>query len=172
MDALYRLWQGLQALGAGLQPVDDASAQEQLSPALFALYRQMRRSERQHSLRVLRDLRAAGHAHPDLLAAALLHDVGKTRVRFSLPEKVLVVLVKALAPRLYQRWGSSTSGGWQQPFAVSVQHPAWGAEMSARAGASPLTVELIRRHADPCPVEPHAPVDHLLIALQAADEQN
>ncbi len=99
---------------------------------------------------------AAGHTDPDLLAAALLHDVGKIRTHFFLPEKVLVVLVKAGAPRLYRRWGSGPAGGWRRPFAVSVQHPAWGAEMVAAAGGSPLTVELIRRHAE-SPIRENAP---------------
>ncbi len=173
MSARYRVRQGLHALGALVRPVNDAQAAEILAPELYALYRRMRRSERQHSLRVLRDLLAEGHTQPDLLAAALLHDVGKTQGRFSLPEKVVVVLVRALAPGLFQRWGSAESArGWRQPFAVSVQHPAWGAEMAAAAGASPLLVELIRRHADPLPVPPKTEADRLLRWLQAVDDRN
>jgi hypothetical protein len=178
MNAAYRFRQGMRALAAWLHPADDTLAAQHLSPALFALYRRMRRSERQHSLRVLQKLLAAGHTDPDLLAAALLHDVGKTRAPFFLPEKVLVVLVKAAAPRCYQRWGSGSADGWRRPFAVSVQHPAWGADMVAEAGGSPLTVTLVRRHADDpdgdpdagavCPTE----IDRLLRALQAADDLN
>ncbi len=172
MSLRYRLHQGFRALGAWLRPVDDATAAQHLDPALFALYRQMHRSERQHSLRVLRDLRAAHHTEPDLLAAALLHDVGKTRTRFFLPEKVLVVLVKAVAPPLYRRWGSGSAHGWRRPFAVSVQHPVWGAALVAEAGGSPLTVDLIRRHADPVDHPPHTQADRLLLALQAVDDRN
>jgi hypothetical protein len=172
MSAAYRFRQGVRALVSWMQPVEDTLAEQYLSPSLFALYRRMRRSERQHSLRVLRDLLAAGHNHPDLLAAALLHDVGKIRTRFLLPEKVLVVLVKALSPALYRRWGSGSDRGWRRPFTVSVQHPAWGADMVAEAGGSALTVELIRRHADPAPSPPTTDADHLLVALQAVDDQN
>jgi putative nucleotidyltransferase with HDIG domain len=173
MSAGYRFRQGLRALGSWLRPVDDALAEATLSPALYALYRRMRRSERQHSLRVLHSLMTAGHTDPDLLVAALLHDVGKTRTRFFLPEKVLVVLVKAVSPTLYRRWGSASARAWRRPFAVSVQHPAWGAEMVAAAGGSPLAVELIRRHADP----PESSIDHtradeLLRTLQAVDDLN
>ncbi len=172
MGATYRIRQGLNALGALLRPVDDALAADVLAPDLYALYRRLRRSERQHSLRLLRDLKAQGHTQPELLAAALLHDVGKTRGRFSMQEKVLVVLVRAGAPGLAQRWGHEDARWWQRPFAVSVQHPAWGADMAAQAGAPPLVVELIRRHADPVPDPPVTEADRLLTWLQAVDDRN
>ncbi len=172
MGAAYRFRQGVRALVAWLRPVDDALARQYLTPPLYDLYRHMRRAERQHSLRVLRDLLAAGHTHPDLLTAALLHDVGKSRVRFSLPEKVLVVLVKAAAPQRFRAWSAGPAHGWRLPFAVSEQHPAWGAEMAAAAGASPLTVTLIRRHAEPLSDPPHDETERLLLALQTVDNQN
>ncbi len=174
MHALYRLRQGLRALVSWLRPVDDTRAARVLSPALFDLYRRMRRSERQHSLRVLRCLIDAGHTEPDLLVAALLHDVGKIRVPYYLPEKVLIVLVKAAAPSLYQQWGRGPAQGWRRPFAVGVQHPAWGADMVAAAGGSPLAVDLIRRHADYLDGrdESDSDADTLLRALQAVDDAN
>jgi hypothetical protein len=173
MSAGYRFRQGLRALESRLRPVDDTLAGEYLSPALYTLYRRMRRSERQHSLRVLHSLIAAGHTDPDLLVAALLHDVGKTRTRFFLPEKVLVVLVKAASPGLYWRWGSGSARGWRRPFAVSVQHPAWGADMVAAAGGSPLAVELIRRHADSLESsKDRTRTDCLLQVLQTVDNLN
>ena len=170
--ALLRFRQGVRALAAWFQPVDDARAARYLSPALFALYSRMRRSERQHSLRALADMLAQGHDHPDLLAAALLHDVGKTRVPFWLPEKVLVVLVKAFAPQCYARWGSGGAQGWRRPFAVSVQHPAWGAELVAEAGAPALVIDLVGRHADPPLDAPQNEADRLLALLQAVDDRN
>ncbi|NDJ75490.1 MAG: HD domain-containing protein [Chloroflexi bacterium] len=172
MSARYRLQQGLRALGAWLRPVEDAEAAQYLTPDLFALYCQMRRSERQHSLRVLRGVLQAGYTHPDVLVAALLHDVGKIRTRFWLWEKVLVVLVKAFFPALYWRWGSGLAQSWRRPFAVSVQHPAWGAEMVAAAGGPPLAVELIRRHQEALIAPPQTETDRLLCALQIVDNQN
>ena len=172
MSALHRLDQGLRALAAWTRPVDDALAERHLPPELAALYRRMRRSERQHSLRVLRRLLDAGQTHPDLLAAALLHDLGKIRTAFYLPEKVLVVLVKVFAPRYYWRWGSGSARGWRRPFAVSVQHPAWGADLVAGAGGSPRTVELIRRHQDTLDGPPQTDLDRLLLALQAVDDRS
>lgn len=170
MSAVSRLRQGMRALGAWFSPVDDSLAASYLTPELYALYSQMRRSERQHSLRVLNALLDQGYTDPDLLVAALLHDVGKIRAAFFLPEKVLVVLVKAFAPRLYWRWGQGTGHGWQRPFAVSVQHPAWGAQMVAEVGGAPPTVELIRRHQDTLDGPPQTEIDRLLLALRAVDD--
>ncbi|HML24932.1 MAG TPA: HD domain-containing protein [Aggregatilinea sp.] len=172
MSVSSRLYQGFRALGAWARPVDDTRAARHLTPDQFALYRRMRRAERQHSLRVLDALLAGGHDDPDLLAAALLHDVGKIRTAFFLPEKVLVVLVKAFAPSRYWAWGSESAHGWRRPFAVSVQHPAWGAEMAAAAGSTPRTVELIRRHQDLLDGPPSTETDRLLRALQAVDDRS
>jgi hypothetical protein len=44
---------------------------------LFALFTTMQPGEQVHSLHVLRQLLSQGEEHPDLLVAALLHDVGK-----------------------------------------------------------------------------------------------
>lgn len=155
-----------------MRPVEDEHAAVILSPALFALYQRMRRAERQHSLRVLQALIDSGQTHPDLLTAALLHDVGKIRTAFFLPEKVLVVLVKAAAPDRYWQWGSGSAQGWRRPFAASVQHPAWGAEMVTEAGGSSLAVELIRRHQDILNKPPQTEADCLLYELQAVDDRN
>jgi hypothetical protein len=172
MSATYRVWQGLRALEAWLRPVRDDLARPHLSAPLYDLYRRMDRAGRMHSLRVRHALLASGQTHPDLLAAALLHDVGKTRFRFGLPSKVLVVLVRALAPGRFRVWGSGNAHGWRTPFEVSLQHPAWGAEMVAAAGGSPLAVELIRRHQEILPGAPESEADRLLLALQAVDDRS
>ena len=74
---------------------------------------------------------------------------------------------KRCLPRLAKRWGQGTARGLRRPFAVAACHPDWGAELAARAGASPRTCELIRRHQN-------APgsQDMLLSALQAADDES
>ena len=146
---IARLRQGLRALFAWARPVDMALAASILSPSLRVLFRQMRRSEQQHSLNVLRTLRGWGYDDPSLLTAALLHDVGKSRYPFYLWDRTIVVLVKAAAPKLAKRLGHGKPTGLRRPFAVSFQHPQWSAEMVAAAGADPLAVALIEAHQRP-----------------------
>jgi HD domain len=167
-----RFRQGLQVISAWGRPVQDELAQQYLSPAEYRLYLQMPRADRQHHLRVLQDLLRQGQQHPSLLKAALLHDVGKTRFRFSLPEKTLVVLVKKFLPRHFTKWGAGEADGWKRPFVVSAQHPQWSAELAKAAGLDPLSIELIRRHQSYMEGTPQTEADRLLLLLQAADDRS
>jgi hypothetical protein len=170
--ALARVRQGLRALSAWARPVDDDLAAAFLSPTLLALFRQMRRSEQQHSLNVLRTLRRRGYDDPALMVAALLHDVGKCRAPYHLWDRVIVVLAKALAPDRVRQWGSGEPTGWRRPFAVSSQHPRWSAEMVAAAGADPLVIDLIAAHQRRLDHAPQTRLEQLLVVLQSADDAN
>lgn len=143
-----------------------------LTPPQLALFERFSANDKWHSYRVYQMLRETGHDHPDLLTAALLHDVGKTRVPLGIWERSLVVTMSLIWPGRVRAWGSGAATGWKRPFAVKVQHPAWGAEMAAAAGANLLAVSLIRRHQDPLPPPPHGLEDRLLRYLQWADDQN
>jgi hypothetical protein len=167
----YRLKQAWFALSAPLRPVDMAAVEGVLSPELCALFRRMRRSEQQHSIRVMRTLCQRGHNDPALLTAALLHDVGKSRYAFGFGGRVAVVAVKRLAPRLYHTLSHAPPQGVARPFAISQQHPAWSAEDMHAAGASELACWLARHHAEPVGT-PYTSRERLLAALQAADDVN
>jgi putative nucleotidyltransferase with HDIG domain len=143
-----------------------------LAPAEVELFRRFSAGDRQHSYRVMRLLRAAGDEEPALLAAALLHDVGKTRLRNRLWERVLGTLGEQFFPQIVGKWGSSSARGWRRPFAVRVQHAEWGAEMAEEAGSSPLVVSLIRRHQEKELGHLDAGLAGLLRRLQWADEQH
>ena len=165
--ALRRLRQGLNALLAFARPVDEALVAQHLSPELQRCFAQLRRSEQQHSLRVLRALQAQGEVPPALAVAALLHDVGKTRWPFPLWQRVVAVLLPALAPGLAARLAR---GDAANPVARALllqrQHPAWGAQLARAAGACERSVALIERHAQP------AGEDEWLARLRAADERS
>lgn len=167
----HRIWQGIRALLAWTRPLDLTPAEALLSPALLALFKQLRCSEQLHSLGVLETLRARGHDQPDLLVAGLLHDVGKSRAPIGLVGRTLVVLVRAFLPGLYRRWAGGEANGWRRAFVVAEAHPAWGAEMVSEAGASPMVVALVRRHQEQLG-EPGTEEERLLAALQAADGDN
>ena len=136
-----------------------------LSPEQVVLFRRMQPSEQAHAFQVLERLEASGQHDRDLLAAALLHDVGKCLHPLSLWDRVLIVLGMHLFPGTARRWGEGQPRGLRRPFVVAAHHPDWGADLAARAGASPPTVELIRCHHTPSPAD-----DSLLAALRQADD--
>lgn len=171
MPAIYRVQQFVRAAGAWLQAEDDEAVRLNLPPAGASLFRAMPRYDRQHALSVLRQLKESGQSDPDLLAAALLHDVGKTANRSGrlwLWHRVAVVLLRTFSPGSVERIGRDVSGSWRQPFYVQVHHGAIGAELAQQAGCSPRTVDLIRLHESPT----DETGDSLLAALQAADNMN
>lgn len=160
----YRVAQFFYTLLASFRSVDAAYAAPRLSPAEFVLFSRLPRTERQHALAVCRALEAAGRRDPDLLAAALLHDVGKLRVCPTIWERVGVVLAEHYLPRRAARWSQGEPRGLRRGFVIRAQHAAWGAELAEQAGSSPRAVALIRAHHTP----PGGDVE--LMALQAADE--
>lgn len=171
MTAIYRIQQGLRALFAFTQPVDDNLAAHYLTPELMRCFRTMRRGEQLHSLHVLRTILAQGSTPDDLAVAALLHDVGKSRYPFPIWQKTLVVLVRAFAPRLYKHLsGGDEANLIYRPFVLSQQHPAWSAAMIREAGASERAVWLVEHHADPLTDWADHPDVALLQRLQAADD--
>lgn len=175
---LYRtrqFWQAVRPAPAGERL---RLARSVLAPPQMALFRRMSPDEQAHGWRVLQALQARGETHPDLLVAALLHDVGKSRCPLRLWERVLIVLGRALFPSRVRRWEKAPARGWRRAFAVAGQHPEWGAAMAAEAGVSPLAAALIRRHqdipgeksTDPARLEPLE--ERLLRALQAVDDES
>ena len=142
-----------------------------LSPTEQQLFRRFSPSDQWHSYRVAALLQAAGQTHSDLLAAALLHDIGKTRIPISVIDRSLIVLAQWLFPQRIAQWGAGEPVGWKRPFVVKMQHPEWGAQMVTEAGSRQLAVSLIRRHQDKL-IEVNNEEDCLLQLLQWADDQN
>lgn len=131
----------------------------------------MPRYDQQHACNVCRTLERQGHAERDLLAAALLHDAGKSikrEGRLRLWHRVAVVLIRVFWPGLLERLAQDKAGSWRRPFYVQVNHAAIGAEAARQAGCSDMVVDLIRRHED----APDRILDPLLAALQTADSEN
>ena len=142
----HRVAQFAWALRAYFTPESVSDAEAVLPGPLFALFQKMSRAEQARSLRVMRWLQEGAATQPELLQAALLHDVGKTRFPLRLWERAAIVLARRLAPALAQRWSKSEPKGWRRPFVNGGQHAEWGAGMAAEARASPMTAALIRRH--------------------------
>ena len=138
----------------------------------MALFMRYDNGDAQHAWQVLSMLQQGGHRQPQLLTAALLHDVGKTRVSLSVWDRSLVVALGKLLPHRAEAWSSGRLLGWRKAFVVKARHPQWGAQMAAAAGTDPLAVRLIRRHQDPLPPVPQNDEERLLFLLQQADDQN
>ncbi len=172
MRAGYRVGQFLQAVRARPEVGDLAQALKHLDPPLFRLFLQMSPDEQAHSLRVLHLLLAEGQDDPDLLAAALLHDVGKSRMGLRLWERVLATLLGPFVQHREKSGRKEASSGWTRALAVASLHPAWGAELIEAAGGSQQLQELVRRHQDPIRRPPATRLESLLHALQQADERS
>ncbi len=173
---VYRLGQGLRALASLLLPlpVETTLAEQHLTPEEFALFRRLKRSEQQHSLRVLRTVFAqADETSPALAAAALLHDVGKIRYPVDLFGKTLPVLVKIVLPERVTRWShGDPANPLIRPFVTYFHHPAYSGELLQAAGSHPDVVWLAAHHADAPDCWGGHPLLPLLIRLQAADDKS
>lgn len=172
MNLAYRTTQFFRVLFARPTPEDLRRVEETLSPSLIRIFRRMSVADQTHAIRVLRTLLDQGERHPSLLAAALLHDVGKARVRPRLWDRVVVVLGTAIVPGAIQRWGHGELKGWRRPFVIAVRHPVWGAEMIRTAGGSEELATLVSRHQDPPQAQTDSQIDQLLYRLQVADGRN
>lgn len=173
-DICYRTRQFWFAFSAApLTQHQKQNASELLTPAQMTLFSRLQASEQRHSLRVLQTLQQEGQTNPELLIAALLHDIGKIRFPLRLWERVFIILGKWFFPRRSQAWGANLPHGLARPFVVAAQHPDWGADLAQEAGTSPGALTLIRRHQEKIDTHHlHSPEDHLLKLLQAADDRN
>jgi putative nucleotidyltransferase with HDIG domain len=172
---LYRIRQYRHAVSA--RPTDDDLEEVSvwLTPSQRMLFSQLPPSDQMHAIEVTRKLLLQGETHPELLAAALLHDVGKSRYPLQPWERAAIVVGQKLSPRLLENLlRSRATHRLRRLHTVAAQHPAWGAEMARQAGVSPLAEALIRRHQDPLedPISDHlSQEDCLLIKLQAVDDE-
>lgn len=165
----YRMHQFWMAVTGSLSRDDWVEIQSFLTPEQLRLFNRMSEAEKVHSLRVFRRLRSEGYQNVELLTAALLHDVGKSRYPLSLWERVWVVV----APNIVKNnlsVDSQKHNKVERALLVAERHPLWGAEMAQAAGVSATTAWLIQHHErdDPQALD-ESPRGQLLAALIRAD---
>ncbi|MGI8927006.1 MAG: hypothetical protein ACR2HN_10220 [Tepidiformaceae bacterium] len=150
---------------AGRRPAaaDFALAREHLAPPLEALFAAQHPRDICHAAATARWLLARGYRDSDLLAAALLHDIGKGEQRRF--DRCAYVLASCL--RMASRMGAAASRfEVRRAIARSVTHAAAGANLLAVAGAPALIIDLTLRH------HCAADGDDMLARLREADAAN
>lgn len=136
----------------GPRESDRAWVESVLSEAEYALWRRQYGPDRRHTAAVAREVeRRLGHeAAPPVLAAALLHDIGKIDADLGTWGRVVAtVSAKVAGHETASLWTKST--GFTRKVGLYLQHPRIGADMLEMAGSDPLTVAWAAEH--------HLPVD-------------
>jgi hypothetical protein len=122
----------------------------------------MSNPDRRHAVGVARRVeRALGHeATRPVLAAALLHDAGKTVSGLRTYGRVVATLSAGVAGReTAEAWAQRR--GFTRRVGLYLQHPQLGGDVLALAGSDPLTVAWTREH--------HQPRDQWTLPLSLAD---
>jgi acyl-CoA reductase-like NAD-dependent aldehyde dehydrogenase len=144
-------------LAGSLRPgtPDDGWAEARLTAAERDLWRRMPAADRSHAIAVARRV---GSDERAVIAAALLHDVGKVESGLGTAWRVAATIAGAVGGR----------DRWRGRVGAYLRHDAIGASLLEAAGSDPLTVAWSREHHLPpeawtVPLE----VGH---ALKAADD--
>ncbi|MEO6988064.1 MAG: hypothetical protein ABI239_05380 [Aquihabitans sp.] len=133
------------------------------------IWKKMSRADRRHAAGVARRVeRSLGaEATRPVLAAALLHDCGKTVAHLGTYGRVVATLSAKLAGHDHATAWSETSG-FTRRVGLYLEHPRLGAEMLGMAGSAPITVAWALEH--------HLPPEEWTVplaigeALKAADD--
>lgn len=146
-----RVWRFFSVLTAGrwAARVDGEPLAAYLSPPQRLLFERMQPADQQHSLKVFASLWRAGYRDPDLLQAALLHDVGKARASLRLWHRVAFDLGETFWPGALRWLAAHGPAGTRHAFTVALRHPELGASDALGAGCSDRVVALIRGDARP-----------------------
>jgi hypothetical protein len=146
----------------GPSPADEAWAVSQLLPGEQVLWARLSGLDRRHAVGVARTVDGSlpGASRP-VLAAALLHDVGKLDSGLGTFARVPATLVGAAA-------GRARAAQWHGRVGAYLDHPARGAARLRAAGSDPLTVAWAAEHHLPA-VRWSVPAD-VGAALAAADD--
>ncbi|MGQ0615517.1 MAG: hypothetical protein ACT4PW_00750 [Acidimicrobiia bacterium] len=148
---------------------DEAWARRQLLAAEADLWERMSNPDRRHAIGVARRVeRALGHeAARPVLAAALLHDVGKISSALGTYGRVVATVTGAAAGyKRARRW--SSGHGFPRRIGLYLDHPGIGGDLLAQAGSDALTSEWARQHHQPPERWTLDPV--VAAALKAADD--
>jgi hypothetical protein len=126
---------------------DERWAASLLSSAELALWQRLHATDRAHAVEVARRV-ASTHTGPVVLAAALMHDIGKVEADSGVVVRVAASLLGPLvsdgrAEQLARRQGVVGSLGRQ------LRYPGIGARLLADAGSDRLVIQWAAEHHQP-----------------------
>jgi hypothetical protein len=154
----------------GPPAADESWARSALLPGEAELWRRMSGADRRHAVGVARRTEAelGGAATRPVLAAALLHDVGKVEAGIGPVRRALATVAgMAVGRGAVERW-SARPRGVRRRFGRYLTHDAIGAALLADAGSDEVTVRWAREHHLP-PERWSVPAE-VGAALKAADD--
>lgn len=138
----------------GPAPADESWALDHLLDGERDLWWRMSGPDRRHAVGVARDtIRLLGpeESGRDVVAAALLHDVGKVESSFGTFARVWVTFAAmAVGRSRLLRWAGDNPGegrsSWRARVGLYLTHDRLGAELLQRAGSQTLTVSWALEH--------------------------
>ena len=142
-----RFFASLWPLGPGTER--SSWAESSLLDAEVPLWRRMSRADRRHAVGVAQRVEIAlgNEATRPVLAAALLHDVGKCESGLGTYGRVIATIsggVVGRDPDTIKAW--TRTRGFTRRVGLYLQHPKLGGDLLAMAGSDPLTVAWARQH--------------------------
>ena len=125
----------------------EAWARAHLSAEEVKLWERMSNVDRRHAVGVARRVEhtMGDEATDPILAAALLHDVGKSVSRLRTYGRVIATLSAKVAGReMAEAW--TQTRGFTRRVGLYLEHPRLGGDLCALAGSDPLTEAWVREH--------------------------
>ncbi len=168
---MYRTRQFFGGVLARVTDADRREAAAVLNQAAYAWFTALPRDLQWHGVQVMHDLQRAGIEQREVLAAALLHDAGKSAGSSGPLVRAFIVLARHLAPDWSARRKEldyRRAQGIDRVLAIAYQHPQIAAEQAAACGCDPVTIDLIRYHQD----NERGRSDPMLRTFQQCDDAN
>jgi hypothetical protein len=147
--ARYRVSQFTRGLRPHISPGEAAEVRRRLSARELLLFVSAEGRDRRHSVdlfkRLLREGTQRGRYPSEaLLVAALLHDVGKGRLRTW--HRVAFVLLNAVSPRLSRVLEAEEGAAWRGALWRLRHHAALSAGLLRSAGSDARVIEIVAAH--------------------------
>lgn len=154
---LYRIKQFYYALFAKVKKSEYAWVAKTLNNQEFALFSKQPLAEQRHAIDVALEIYNQQNLvkslygidqYNNLLKAALLHDCGKSLIKYRLRHRVIIVLTRYL-PEKYKNNLIKHRTALGRILLLDNLHPKWGRHLAAKAGANIDIQKLILNHHNP-----------------------